>query len=67
MEAHMTAEANGQDDRSHHPLPASDKARRGEIPETMERERDFGDNDAATYRPPIASRHATLRQAHLST
>ncbi len=32
-------------DAPHHPLPASEKARHNEIPETIERERDLGDDD----------------------
>ena len=37
--------------RPHHPLPASEEARRGEVPETLEREKGFGDDGAEATGP----------------
>ncbi|WP_324749546.1 hypothetical protein SH591_13365 [Sphingomonas sp. LY54] len=37
--------------RSGHPLPASDEARRGEIPEGAERQKGRGDDDEAAVTP----------------
>ena len=34
-----------------HPLPASGEARHGEIPETLEREKGRGDDEAAVVQP----------------
>jgi hypothetical protein len=34
-----------------HPLPASDEARHGEIPETIEAEKGLGDDPAGAVRP----------------
>ena len=34
-----------------HPLPASDEARHGEIPERLEREKGVGDDDPAVVQP----------------
>jgi hypothetical protein len=36
---------------SGHPLPASDEARHGEIPETLEREKGRGDDAAGVVQP----------------
>jgi hypothetical protein len=37
--------------RPAHPLPASDEARHGEIPEGVERQKGQGDDDAAVVTP----------------
>jgi hypothetical protein len=39
---------------SHHPLPASNKARQDEIPETIERERDQGDDGSSERGQPAS-------------
>lgn len=41
----MAEHNSGADNTPHHPLPASEKARHDEIPETIEREKDLGDDD----------------------
>lgn len=37
-----------------HPLPASDEARHGQIPERAEEEKGVGDDEAAPAAPPTA-------------
>ena len=37
--------------KKRHPLPASDEARHGEIPEPMEREKGAGDDDTDVVQP----------------
>ncbi|WP_146193591.1 hypothetical protein [Sphingosinicella humi] len=37
--------------KKRHPLPASDEARHGEIPEPLEREKGTGDDDSAVVQP----------------
>jgi hypothetical protein len=39
------------DEKKGHPLPASDEARHGEIPEPLEREKGTGDDDEAVVQP----------------
>ena len=39
------------DDKKGHPLPASDEARHGEIPEGLERKKGEGDDDEAVVQP----------------
>lgn len=42
------------DGKNRHPLPASDEARHGEIPEPLEREKGTGDDDEAVVQPGSA-------------
>ncbi|MEA3003993.1 MAG: hypothetical protein QOH81_2781 [Sphingomonadales bacterium] len=42
---------SGKRGGSGHPLPASDEARHGEIPETLEREKGRGDDEAGVVQP----------------
>ena len=37
--------------RPHHPLPASEEARHGEVPEELEREKGHGDDPAEATNP----------------
>ena len=39
--------------RSGHPLPASDEARHGEVPEHLEREKGRGDDSPAVVQPDL--------------
>lgn len=47
----MVTNQSGGKKESHHPLPASEKARRNEIPESLEREKGYGDDAGEGIRP----------------